>query len=77
MAFSSLNDFLAMGGHGPYVWSAWAMALTLLLGSVWHARHERRQLIRQLQRRSRRERHHAAQGKAPRSRLRAGDTNDT
>lgn len=76
MAFSSLNDFLAMGGHAPYVWSAWAMTLLLLLGSVWHARHERRQLIRQLQRRSRRERHHAARGRAADSRSRPGDIDD-
>lgn len=77
MAFSSLNDFLAMGGHAPYVWSAWAMTLALLLGSAWHAHHERRQLIRQLQRRRRRERHHDAQGRAPGSRSRAGDIDDS
>ncbi|SDM07101.1 heme exporter protein D [Franzmannia pantelleriensis] len=56
MAFVSLQDFFAMGGHAPYVWSAWAMTALLLLGSVVHARVERRQLIRDLQRRERRER---------------------
>ncbi|MDR5906411.1 MULTISPECIES: heme exporter protein CcmD [Halomonadaceae] len=56
MAFASLQDFFAMGGHAPYVWSAWAVTALLLLGSVVHARAERRQLIRDLQRRERRER---------------------
>ncbi|APX91938.1 heme exporter protein CcmD [Halomonas sp. 1513] len=56
MAFASLQDFFAMGGHAPYVWSAWAVTALLLLGSVVYARAERRQLIRDLQRRERRER---------------------
>ncbi|MBD3894615.1 heme exporter protein CcmD [Halomonas sp. ML-15] len=56
MAFASLQEFFAMGGHAPYVWSAWAVTAVLLLGSVVHARIERRQLIRDLQRRERRER---------------------
>lgn len=56
MAFASLQDFFAMGGHAPYVWSSWAVTALLLLGAVIHARAERRQLIRDLQRRERRER---------------------
>lgn len=60
MAFTSLADFLAMGGHAPYVWSAWGVTLFLLLASVWHARLERRQLIRSLARRERREQAHRA-----------------
>ncbi|SFH52795.1 heme exporter protein CcmD [Modicisalibacter xianhensis] len=56
MAFESLTALLAMGGHAPYVWSAWGVAAALLIVSVAHARAERRQLIRELQRRNRRER---------------------
>ncbi|QJQ95170.1 MULTISPECIES: heme exporter protein CcmD [Halomonadaceae] len=56
MAFDSLEAFFAMGGHAPYVWSAWAMTAVLMLGAVIHARAERRRLIRDLQRRERRER---------------------
>lgn len=56
MAFDSLSALLAMGGHAPYVWSAWGMTAALLIGSAWHARAERRRLIRDLQRRNRRER---------------------
>ncbi|MBF8222324.1 MULTISPECIES: heme exporter protein CcmD [Halomonadaceae] len=56
MAFDSFQDFLAMGGHAPYVWAAWALTAVLLVGSVLHARAERRQLLRELKRRARRER---------------------
>lgn len=56
MAFESLSDFLAMGGHAPYVWAAWGLTAALLVGSVLHARAERRQLLRELKRRARRER---------------------
>ena len=55
MAFESFNEFIAMGGHAPYVWAAWAATAGLLVGIVLHARAERRQLLRNLQRRVRRE----------------------
>jgi heme exporter protein D len=58
MAFTSFADFLAMGGHASYVWSAWGVTLFFLLASVWHARLERRQLIRGLKRRERRDQAH-------------------
>jgi heme exporter protein D len=65
MAFASFSDFLAMGGHAPYVWAAWGVTALLLVACVLHARHERRQLLRHLQRRGRRERRLAgAQGQA-------------
>lgn len=44
-----------MGGHGPYVWSAWGVTLLLMVVLAWHARYERRQLIDGLKRRARRE----------------------
>jgi heme exporter protein D len=55
MAFESFNEFIAMGGHAPYVWAAWAVTAGLLVGIVLHARAERRLLLRHLQRRVRRE----------------------
>ncbi|MDN3521425.1 heme exporter protein CcmD [Halomonas ramblicola] len=61
MAFDSFQDFLAMGGHAPYVWAAWAVTAGLLGGIVLHARAERRRLLRHLQRRERRERRLADQ----------------
>lgn len=56
MAFASLAEFLAMGGHAPYVWSAWGVTALLLLVLVWHARVEHRQLMNGVKRRVRRER---------------------
>lgn len=55
MAFSSFSEFLAMGGHATYVWSAWGITALLLVSSVWHARIEQRHLIKGLKRRVRRE----------------------
>lgn len=55
MAFSSFAEFLAMGGHAPYVWSAWGVTALLILATVWHARAEQRQLLNGLKRRARRE----------------------
>ncbi|RDB44763.1 heme exporter protein CcmD [Halomonas sp. DQ26W] len=55
MAFESFNEFIAMGGHAPYVWAAWGVTGGLLLALTLHARAERRLLLRNLQRRVRRE----------------------
>ncbi|MEQ5800910.1 heme exporter protein CcmD [Halomonas sp. H10-9-1] len=55
MAFDSFQDFLAMGGHAPYVWACWGVTGALLISIVVHARAERRQLLRQLRRRQRRQ----------------------
>ncbi|WP_111412967.1 heme exporter protein CcmD [Billgrantia lactosivorans] len=78
MAFATLPEFLAMGGHAPYVWSAWGLTAVLLLGAVLHARFERRQVLRQLRRRVRREAHQAGRsGRAqPIQTSRGGSTNE-
>jgi heme exporter protein D len=65
MAFNSIAEFIAMGGHAPYVWSSWGLTLFLLVALVWHARFERRQLINSLKRRERRERAREQQNAAP------------
>ncbi|MCE8020861.1 heme exporter protein CcmD [Halomonas sp. MCCC 1A11036] len=79
MAFDTFQELLAMGGHAPYVWSAWGLTLALLLGSVLHARAERRQLLRQLQRRVRREARQAGRSAEtqPIQTSRGGSINDT
>lgn len=54
MAFDSLQAFVAMGGHGPYVWLSYGiviLGLTLLLLQSRHShqrwlREQRRQLAR-------------------------------
>ena len=55
MAFISFSEFLAMGGHASYVWSAWGVTALLLVSAVWHARVEQRHLIKGLKRRVRRD----------------------
>lgn len=36
MRFDSLADFIAMGGHGPFVWSAYGIALVVIaFNFVW------------------------------------------
>ncbi|MFY0989460.1 heme exporter protein CcmD [Halomonas sp. C05BenzN] len=79
MAFESFNEFIAMGGHAPYVWASWAVTAVLLGGIVLHARAERRQLLRNLQRRARREQRLGAdQGEVARvSHQSGGNRHDT
>lgn len=50
--FSGLADFLAMDGHGVYVWFCYGVTLLVLAGlATWPALHCRR-LQRELQRQS-------------------------
>jgi len=36
MSFDSFADFIAMGGHGLFVWSAYAITLAVFLGNLVH-----------------------------------------
>ncbi|WP_300302753.1 heme exporter protein CcmD [Ferrovibrio sp.] len=38
MYWSSLGDFLAMGGHAAFVWLSFAVAVALLLGLALQSR---------------------------------------
>ena len=38
MYWASLSDFLAMGGHGGFVWPAFGAALLILLALGLHSR---------------------------------------
>jgi heme exporter protein CcmD len=40
-----MREFLAMGGNGAYVWSAYGITLAVLIWNVWSAR---RRLRKQL-----------------------------
>lgn len=61
MAFDSLHDFFAMGGHGLYVWLSYGLVFTGLLlliaqtrmGQRRWLRDQRRQLSRQQARKAR------------------------
>ncbi|CAM3999638.1 heme exporter protein CcmD [Vreelandella rituensis] len=78
MAFDSFADFLAMGGHAPYVWSSWGITFLLLIVAVLHARFERRQLLTTLRRRVRREqaRHQPVASQAPLNTAQGGGNHD-
>lgn len=48
MQFDSLNEFVAMGGHGLYVWLAYGATLLVLGGYVLSLRRARTQRVREL-----------------------------
>ena len=58
MNFESFSAFLAMGGHGPYVWSCYGLTLAVLLfDGLAPGRRKRRFLREQGARQRRQERH--------------------
>ena len=42
-----MSEFLAMGGSGPYVWSAYGITLGVLLWNVWTARAKLKRSLRE------------------------------
>ena len=48
---TAVADWLAMGGHGAYVWSAYALSLAALLGICVAPLLRMRTLLRRLRRR--------------------------
>jgi heme exporter protein D len=55
MSFSSLGEFLAMGGHAPFVWSAYGVSLLVLGLNVLLPLLARRRYLQEEARRLRRE----------------------
>ncbi len=55
IAFASLADFLAMGGHGAYVWSGYGLCVALLALNVMLPLLARRRYLNKLARTRRRE----------------------
>ncbi|MFC6635300.1 heme exporter protein CcmD [Microbulbifer taiwanensis] len=51
--FASLADFLAMDGHGIYVWIAYGVTAAALIALAVYPSLRRRQLQRELQRQQR------------------------
>jgi heme exporter protein D len=41
-----MNEFLAMGGHSPYVWTAYGITLVVVIGNIWAARARLRRALR-------------------------------
>lgn len=55
MSFDSFSDFLAMGKHGLFVWTAYGICLTVLAINVASPLLARRHYLQQEARRLRRE----------------------
>lgn len=55
MSFASFADFLAMGNHGAYVWSAYGICLAVLVLNVVLPLQARRRYLQDEARRMRRE----------------------
>ena len=49
MYFDRFTDLLFMQGHGPYVWSCFALSAVLMLGYTLHLIRAHRQLVRIVQ----------------------------
>lgn len=44
--FASFAEFIAMNGHGPYVWAAYGITLVCLVALVWLPVAQKRRFIR-------------------------------
>jgi heme exporter protein D len=55
MAFETFADFLQMGRHGVYVWSAYAFSIFVLIGLGWESVVARKSQMKQLNKRLYRE----------------------
>lgn len=45
-----MNEVLAMGGYGAYVWSSFGLTFVVLLANIFIARHSHRKLLRDIRR---------------------------
>lgn len=46
--FYSLSEFIAMGDHGVFVWSCWAITIGIVLAFILYSRGQRKTLLKQL-----------------------------
>ena len=46
--FYSVSEFIAMGEHGVFVWSCWAITVGMMLIFILYSRRQRQALIKQL-----------------------------
>ncbi|MBL4567883.1 MAG: heme exporter protein CcmD [Porticoccus sp.] len=65
--FENINDFIQMGGHGYYVWSAYLISLIALAWLVISPLVRRKQFMKEIARQQQRER----------ARQQSTDTNST
>ncbi len=46
--FDSLNEFIQMGGHGPYVWASYVISLAVLVWLIVSPLLRKRKLIQEV-----------------------------
>ena len=59
--FASVAEFLAMAGHGPYVWACYGIGLACLIALALSPLRSRKALLAELQRSMRIEEHEKKQ----------------
>jgi heme exporter protein D len=42
-----MSEFFSMGGHGPYVWSAYGITIAVLVWNIWSARARLKRMLRE------------------------------
>lgn len=47
LQFNTFNEFLAMGGHGAFVWACYGLVGFFVVFGVWYVRHERQKFFKQ------------------------------
>ena len=52
--FDNLNEFIQMGGHGPYVWASYVISLSVLVWLVVNPLLRKRKLMHEVVREQRR-----------------------
>jgi heme exporter protein D len=55
MAFETFADFIAMGKHGPFVWSAYGISLIIILANIIAPIQRKKALLNEIKRKIKRE----------------------
>lgn len=55
MEFSSLSEFLAMGKHGPFVWSAYGITFAVIMANIVFPVLRKKALVNDIKRKLKRE----------------------
>nr|WP_296243435.1 MULTISPECIES: heme exporter protein CcmD [unclassified Psychrobacter] len=65
--FYSVSEFIAMGEHGVFVWSCWAITVGMMLIFIIYSRRQRQTLIKQLTIQQARQSQRAAKTPSPKT----------
>lgn len=55
MSFESLQDFIAMGGHGPFVWTSYGVTILIVFYNIVQPIIRRKDVLKRLNRNLKRE----------------------